>query len=306
MKSLLGIAPPLSFAPSERRTARVATLGTATVRAPPHAPPAGTSQELRSSAVNCATVSFPPVNATRRRVCGLLLAGAALPIAAIGEDTGPSHLPREVAGIPLPTSPSAVRAAEFVRQAYPRFLFNHCMRTFLFGALELRRQRVTYNAEDAFIAAAFHDMGLLPNFSSPSQSFEVDGANAAEKFALDAALSRGDAGVVWQSIALHDTRRALIGRAGPEAVLVSLGAGSDVDGPSLDTDDERREMEQVVTAFPRLQFKRQFSNLLIEHCKRKPTSQQQTWLEGLCRSTTPEASAYVSVESEINAAPFAE
>ena len=216
-----------------------------------------------------------------------------------------SGLPAEVAGVAIPRSAIAVRAAKFARQACPDFLFNHSMRTFLLGALAVRREKLSYNADDAFVAAALHDLGLLPAFASKSQSFEIDGANAAEKFARDAGLGLAEADVIWHGVAFHDVRFAITRRAGPEAMLVALGAGGDVDGPDLDTDDEKRQLEEVVAAFPRLQFKKRFTNLLVDHCNRKPGSQRGTWLEGLCRERVPEAWAD-TVEKEIASAPYRE
>jgi len=221
---------------------------------------------------------------------------------AQGETSG---LPAEVAGIAIPQSAIAVRAAKFARQSCPDYLFNHAMRTFLFGALAMRRQKISFNVDDAFVAAALHDLGLLAAFSSKSQSFEIDGADAAEKFARDAGLSTADADVIWHGVAFHDVRFAITRRAGPEAMLVAFGAGGDVDGPDLDTDDEKRQLEAVVAAFPRLQFKKRFTNLLIDHCKRKPNSQRGTWLEGLCRERVPDAWT-ATTEKEIAGAPFRE
>ena len=55
----------------------------------------------------------------------------------------------------------------------------------------------------------------------------------------------------------------------------------------------------------RLQFKRRFTQLAIDHCRRKPASQRGTWLEGLCREQVPGAFAD-TVEQDIAAAPFSE
>lgn len=213
-------------------------------------------------------------------------------------------LAKEVAGIRLPQSPLARAAAEFSRGHCPEYLFNHCMRTFLFGAVMLEKQQVTYDPDKAFAAAALHDLGLLPEFESSSASFEIDGANRAEQLMLRNGLSAQDADVVWHAIVLHDVRFALTRRQGPEAMLVALGAGSDVDGPDT-TVIETARVTEIVAAFPRLQFKKQFTALAIEHCKRKPLSQRGTWLEGLCREQVPSAWTE-TVEREIAAAPFAE
>jgi len=216
-----------------------------------------------------------------------------------------SQLPAAVAGIAIPHSRIAIRAVKFARASCPGFLFNHCMRTYLFGALSLQKQSLSYDADQAFVAAALHDLGLLPAFETQGQSFEIDGADAAEKFARDAGLNAIGANIVWDGVAFHDARFAITRRAGPEAMLVALGAGSDVDGPDLNTDDEKKQMAEVVAAFPRLQFKSRFTELLICHCQRKPLSQRGTWLEGLCREQVPSAWSN-TLDQEIAAAPFTE
>jgi hypothetical protein len=243
---------------------------------------------------------------TRRHFCAAALSLGALPLALkIHAADDVSGLPNEVAGIAIPRSPVAIRAAALARQSCPDYLFNHCMRTFLIGALAVRRQKLAYDADEAFVAAALHDLGLVPAFTSKSQSFEIDGANAAEKFARDNGLSDAEADIVWHGIAFHDVRFAITRRAGPEAMLVALGAGGDVVDPGLRTEEEKRQLAEVVAAFPRLQFKKRFTALLIDHCKRKPTSQEGTWLEGLCREQAPGA-WNDTVEKAIMAAPYSE
>jgi hypothetical protein len=243
---------------------------------------------------------------TRRSFCTAALALSALPWALKVHATDTvSDLPTEVAGITIPRSPLATRAAAFARQSCPDYLFNHCMRTFLIGALSMKREGLTYNADEAFIAASLHDVGLVPAFASKTQSFEIDGANTAEKFARDAGLSAEEADIIWHGIAFHDIRFSITRRAGPEAMLIAYGAGGDVDGPRLTTEVEKKQIAEVVAAFPRLQFKARFTALLIDHCKRKPTSQRGTWLEGLCREQVPSAWTD-TVEQEIIDAPFSE
>ena len=243
---------------------------------------------------------------TRRHCFAMAVSVAAMPWAArLAEAEASANLPREVAGIPIPTSNVAVRAAQFARRSCPEYLFNHCMRTYLFGTLGLRQHQLSFDAECAFVAAALHDLGLLPTFASPAQSFEADGADAAEHFARDTGLNAARANIVWHGIVLHDGRFAITRRAGAEAMLVAMGASADVDGPDLDTDDQKRQMAEIVAAFPRLHFKQHFTALLVDHCHRKPLSQRGTWLEGLCRQQVPEAWKD-TVEQEIAQAPFDE
>ncbi|MBV8208446.1 MAG: hypothetical protein JO133_00125 [Burkholderiaceae bacterium] len=214
-------------------------------------------------------------------------------------------LPTEVGGIHLPRSPAAVKAAQLARASCPPFLFNHCMRTFLFGAVAMEHQRATYSADDAFIAASLHDLGLLVPFETRNGSFELDGADRAVQLAREGGLGAADAEQIWWAIALHDARFAMAEHQGGTAMLVAMGAGSDVVGPDLDTIEAKRTA-QIVAAFPRLQFKQRFTTLLIDHCHRKPLSQKGTWLEGLCREQSPDASERRRIERAIAAAPFSE
>jgi hypothetical protein len=88
-------------------------------------------------------------------------------------------------------------------------------------------------------------------------------------------------------------------------MLVALGAVTDVYGPDP-AHVGRREVDEVVAAFPRLQFKQRFTALLVAHCERKPKSQRATWLEGECRAHTTHPLPDTAVEQHIAAAAFAE
>ena len=62
---------------------------------------------------------------------------------------------------------------------------------------------------------------------------------------------------------MHDGKWALTSRQGAEAMLVSAGAAADVDGPD-DSVADGREAAEAVDAFPRLQFKTRFTELLAD------------------------------------------
>jgi hypothetical protein len=217
----------------------------------------------------------------------------------------PPRLPSQVAGVRLPSSPLAQRAARFARASCPDYLFNHCMRTFVFGALRLQRRHLDYRADEAFVGAALHDLGLLAQFESPRGSFELDGADAAERWVRENHGTAAEGNRVWHEIVLHDGLWALTKRHGPEAMLVALGAAADVIGPDP-ADLDPREVDAVLGAFPRLQFKQRFTGLLVAHCQRKPDSQRGTWLEGVCRAHAARPAPDDAVERAIAAAGFAE
>ena len=59
-----------------------------------------------------------------------------------------------------------------------------------------------------------------------------------------------------------------------------------------------RQVRAVLAAFPRGDFNRQFRDLLVDHCQRKPFVQRGTWLEGLCRAHNPNL-VYPDLESRL-------
>jgi HD domain len=251
------------------------------------------------------SLAGPSATFTRRQLLKLGAAAAVLSTPLLTLARAMSRLlPREVAGIAIPQSDLAIRVAALSKSACPLYLFNHCLRTFVFGGIFAAKQHLQYRAEEAFIAACLHDVGLLPAYASAGGSFEIDGANAADTFAREAGLDAAAADTIWHSVAFHDGRWAIAKRAGPEAMLVSFGAGTDVDGADPKFIDSK-QVADVVSAFPRLHFKREFTGLLIDHCKRKPVSQEGTWLEGLCREQVPDAWKD-TVEAGIANAPYAE
>ena len=220
------------------------------------------------------------------------VSGGLLALAAASAST---RLPREVAGIRLPDSPLALAASNLARAASPAFLFNHCMRTFLFGALLAERDRVPYDQEMIFIAAGLHDLGLTRTYASAAQPFEVDGADAAKAFLVSRGVSEARAELVWNAIALHTS--ILVEHQPPQVGLVGDGAGADVFGSQLDTLAEER-VRTIVRAFPRLSFNTEFRDLLVAHCQRKPFAQRGTWLDGFCRLHNP-AVQYPDLESRL-------
>jgi hypothetical protein len=231
----------------------------------------------------------------------LLALAAILPCSVRAAGT---RLPATVAGISFPQSAFAIAAAELCARVAPGFLYNHCMRTYLFGALHARHHGRVYRAELAFVAAAFHDLGLLPAYESSEQPFEVDSANVAERFALEHGITETDARLVWSAAAMHDMRWGIISHQNATIELVAAGAAADVIGPDPDMISPELTRE-VVAAFPRMGFKKEFQGLLTGHCQRKPLSQVGTWLEGYCRSILPNTPAS-STATAINAAPFSE
>src|ERR1700745_304077 len=82
----------------------------------------------------------------------------------------------------IPDSLLAKEATDILREYSTDLLFNHSMRVYLFAAGPGPRRNLRFDPELLYVAAAFHDLGLIKKFSSQNQRFEVDGANAARQF----------------------------------------------------------------------------------------------------------------------------
>ena len=199
---------------------------------------------------------------------------------AVAAEPG-AELPRRVGGIALPDTPMAKAAAAMVRAASPEHLYNHCLRTYLFGALVAERDQTHYDQEIIFIAAAMHDLGLIERYQSKSQPFEMDGADAALAFLDQHGVGRARAELAWHAIALHTSR--LSAHEAPQLQLVGAGAGADVYGNGLDTLPADR-VRAVLAAYPRRGFRQGFPQLLQAYCQRKPLATVGGWTDAYCRT----------------------
>jgi HD superfamily phosphodiesterase len=109
-----------------------------------------------------------------------------------------------ISGIKIPDSKIAREAAELVRQHETDILFNHSVRVYVFGAMKRIRQNLKFDSERLYVAALFHDMGLVDAFETETR-FEVDGADAAREFLRSHGLPDPKADLVWEAITLHET-----------------------------------------------------------------------------------------------------
>jgi hypothetical protein len=156
---------------------------------------------------------------------------------------------QSIAGITVPDSALARATTEYIRDQEDDLLFNHSRRVFLWGALTGERKGLKYDAEQLYVGAMFHDLGLVEQHRSADLRFEVDSANAARAFMQPFGLSEGDMEQVWLSIALHTTP-GVPEHLRPNVALVTAGVEMDVLGINYaQFSDEQREV--VTHAHPR-------------------------------------------------------
>jgi HD domain len=174
-----------------------------------------------------------------------------------------------ISGIRIPDSKLANEIAQFIRDTETTLLFNHSSRVYYFGALAGQRRGFKFDAELLYAGAMFHDMGLVPAYSSDADRFEVDGANAARDFLRTRNISEQEIDLVWTAIALHTTP-GIPQYMHPVVALVTAGVEMDVLGIDYSsfTDADR---SAVVKAFPRtLHFKEDILHAFYDGIKHKP------------------------------------
>ncbi len=172
---------------------------------------------------------------------------------------------KSVAGVTIPDTALCKAAIDLLESSSPGFLCNHCLRTYIFGSLAIQSiGRSVADEEAAFCASALHDLGLVPTYRRDNR-FEVDGADAARQFCEKHQVppERAD---------LAD-----------EIALVHLGAGLELFGLGLNQMPPQM-VEEVLQKYPRMDFKTEFRNLLVEHCRHNPAVQVLNWTDDVART----------------------
>ena len=171
--------------------------------------------------------------------------------------------------IRIPDSKLVQEITEFVRDTETDLLFNHSSRVYCFGALAGRRRGLTFDAELLYAGAMFHDVGLMPAYSSHTDRFEVDGANSARDFLRQRGISEQDVDLVWTAIALHTTPD-IPKYMHPVVALVTAGVEMDVLGIDYENFDDDDRLA-VVREFPRTpRFKEDIIQAFYNGIKHKP------------------------------------
>jgi HD superfamily phosphodiesterase len=192
---------------------------------------------------------------------------------------------RELAGIRIPDSKAAREATDLARSCSPPYMFNHVIRTFVFGSQLANKAKHSYDVELMYVASVLHDLGLVESNMSTGARFEIDGANAARGFAIKQGYSPEQAQTIWTAIALHTS--AGIASEMPEIALVHLGAGVDVGGIGFDQ-LTARQINEILEAYPRLGFKKAFAEVLLKIAHKKPTTATWNFTADFLTRSSPE------------------
>ncbi len=175
-----------------------------------------------------------------------------------------------IADVEIPGTALVREATELVREAAPPLLFHHSRRVFLWGALRGREQGLAYDPELLYVAAMFHDLGLVRGTHRTDRRFEIDGADEARRFLHAHGVTGEPADRVWTGIALHTTPEIPLHMA-PEIALVTRGVELDVLGIGYRAVPEE-ERAAVVGAHPRPDFKNRILAAFTDGIKDRPAT----------------------------------
>jgi hypothetical protein len=143
---------------------------------------------------------------------------------------------------------------------------------------------MNYDGELVYVASLLHDLGLSEEYAADKR-FEVDGADAASRFLHTHGYSTVKTGIVWDAIALHSTAD-IADRRQPEVALVHFGAHVDVMGLRMD-EISPQLIDDTIALYPRLGFKKAFTEALAEVARKKPHTAIGTGLADIGRRLVP-------------------
>jgi HD domain len=209
--------------------------------------------------------------------------------------------PQKVAGIPIVDTTVAKAANELALSVSPPYLYNHAVRTYLFGALIGRAAKLKFDEELLYLACVLHDLGLTKRFQG-NRPFEIEGAIAAETFLRQQGLSAPKAAIVWDGIAMHPIAISQYKKA--EIALVGAGAGADVVGAGLE-DVTAADRDAVLHAYPRLGFKSEFVATCADVVRQHPAGAARTFMRDIGERNVPGFKP-ANICDAIDRAPFSD
>jgi len=176
---------------------------------------------------------------------------------------------RILASVEVPDTPLVNGAIALARDACEPYLFNHCMRSWLFATKMAQDKGIDHDAELLAVAMVLHDIGLAEKFVGPNR-FEVDSANAARSYVQNSASTFTPQRIqlLWDTVALN-TSRSIAMHKEAEVALCNAGVALDYGGVGKDK-FPAETMVAVLKEFPRVAMKLNLKNCLCHLAQTKP------------------------------------
>lgn len=214
--------------------------------------------------------------------------------------TGPGGGTRILGGITVVDTPLVARAMELAQSRSEPYLFNHAVRSWLFAVRLGQLQGIPHDAEVVALGTLLHDLGLTSSVTGPKR-FEIEGADAARAFAREQGLDDRRAQLIWDTVALNSTPSIALYKE-TEVALCTAGIGLDYGGPQYER-IPREEMKAVLSAFPRLEMKKRFTDSVCHIVTTRPETTFDNFARDFGERFVPGYKPRSSVDFLMNA-PF--
>jgi hypothetical protein len=170
----------------------------------------------------------------------------------------------------FPQTPAATAALSVATRFYSTALLNHCVRSYLWGAMYGAAHGISFDDELYYVSALLHDIGLTDAFDSHRMAFEEAGGDLAWVFGVAAGWPADRAARATEIIVLH-MRDDVPPNADPESHMLQVATGWDVAGrrPEEFPADARAK---VLARYPRQEFGDEFLACFEDQARRKPDS----------------------------------
>ncbi len=178
-----------------------------------------------------------------------------------------SHVKGDAA---FPQTPASTAALSVANRFYSPALLNHCVRSYLWGAMYAPAHDVAFDDELLFVSAMLHDIGLTDAFDSHRVHFEDAGGNLAWVFGMAAGWPTDRAERAAEIIVLHMSGD-VSATDDPESHILQVATSWEVVGrrPEWFPEQARAEM---LARYPRHGFGGEFLACFEDQALRKPGS----------------------------------
>jgi HD superfamily phosphodiesterase len=170
----------------------------------------------------------------------------------------------------VPDTAAAVAALEVASAYHSPALFNHSLRAYVWAAADGMTRGIDFDPELLYVAAMFHDIGLVPAFDSHTVAFEEAGGHVARVFAAGAGWPAERRERLSEVIIRHMWPQVDVSMD-PEGHLLARSTAAEITGRNLDDWPDSFKAE-VLKRYPRLDLTTEFLACFQAQAARKPDS----------------------------------
>lgn len=174
----------------------------------------------------------------------------------------------------IPATPACATAAEVATAYCSPALLNHSVRAYVWAAAYGTAHAIPFDAELLYVAALFHDLGLVAEFDSHTVPFEEAGGHVAWVFAAGAGWSAARRLRLSEVIVRHMWDEVAV-TTDAESHLLARSTSVDISGRNVD-DFTPAFRTEVLRRHPRLGLPDEFLTCFRDQAERKPASTAAT------------------------------